>query len=162
MLSIMNADLSSERDASALIDLLDSYAADIMGGGTPLPPFVRNNLVPELKKRDGAHVILAYVDNEPAGLIIGIEGFSTFACKPLLNIHDVAVLPRFRGQGIARRMLESMEQLARQRGCCKLTLEVLEGNAVARSLYASYGFAGYALDPSMGHALFWQKKIEPA
>lgn len=162
MLAIMNADLSSERDASAVIDLLDAYASDIMGGGTPLSPFVRANLVPELHKRDGAHVLLAYVDDEPAGIMIGIEGFSTFACKPLLNIHDVAVLPRFRGQGIARRMLAQMELLARQRGCCKLTLEVLEGNAIARALYASCGFAGYALDPGMGHALFWQKKIEPA
>lgn len=162
MLSIMNADLSSERDANAVIHLLDAYACDIMGGGAPLSPFVRGNLVPELKKRDGVHVVLAYVNDEPAGIIIGIEGFSTFACQPLLNIHDVAVLPGFRGQGIARRMLAAMEERARQRGCCKLTLEVLEGNAVARSLYASCGFAGYTLDPAMGHALFWQKKIEPA
>ena len=42
------------------------------------------------------------------------------------------------------------------RGCCKLTLEVLQGNAAARRLYARYGFDGYAFDPAFGHAVFLQ------
>jgi hypothetical protein len=31
--------------------------------------------------------------------------------------------------------------VARQRGCCKITLEVLEGNAVAQASYGKFGFA---------------------
>ena len=35
-------------------------------------------------------------------------------------------------------------------GCCKLTLEVLEGNKLAQAAYIANGFAGYQLDPEMG------------
>ncbi len=159
MLEIINADLSQPKHADALLALLNEYALNLMGGKQALPEFVKTNLVAELKQRASAHVILAFVDGSPAGLMIGFEGFSTFACKPLINIHDVVVAEKYRGRGISRKMLTHMEEIARDSGCCKLTLEVLEGNTVAQSLYQSCGFEGYALDPTMGKALFWQKKI---
>nr|GFD20020.1 hypothetical protein [Tanacetum cinerariifolium] len=54
-------------------------------------------------------------------------------------------------------MLTKVEEIARQRGCCKMTLEVLEGNEVALGAYRKLGFSDYQLDPQMGRALFWQK-----
>ncbi len=54
-------------------------------------------------------------------------------------------------------MLVLVEQIARERGACKLTLEVLQGNSSAIRLYERIGFAGYQLDPAMGHAQFLQK-----
>jgi ribosomal protein S18 acetylase RimI-like enzyme len=42
-------------------------------------------------------------------------------------------------------LLAAVEEQARARGCGKLTLEVLDANARARGLYASFGFADYAL-----------------
>ena len=53
----------------------------------------------------------------------------------------------------------NLEAMARQRGCCKLTLEVLEGNHGARRAYLDFGFEGYQLDPAMGQALFFEKKL---
>jgi ribosomal protein S18 acetylase RimI-like enzyme len=94
------------------------------------------------------------------GLVNCIEGFSTFACKPLVNVHDVAVLAGYRGQRIGERMLELVETLARERGACKLTLEVLSGNAGAMRLYQRAGFAHYQLDPAMGKAGFMQKWLD--
>jgi ribosomal protein S18 acetylase RimI-like enzyme len=91
---------------------------------------------------------------------ICFEGFSTFACQPLLNIHDIAVLPERRRRGVASAMLAKAEDAARARGCCKLTLEVLEGNRAAQAAYAAHGFAGYALRPEMGKAMMWQKWID--
>ena len=35
--------------------------------------------------------------------------------------------------------------------------EVLSGNAVATRSYLRFGFAQYALDPAVGHAMFMQK-----
>jgi ribosomal protein S18 acetylase RimI-like enzyme len=93
----------------------------------------------------------------PVGLVNCVEGFSTFACQPLVNIHDVVVAVSHRGQRIGEHMLTLVEQLARQRGACKLTLEVLSGNAPATRLYRRIGFENYQLEPSMGHALFMQK-----
>jgi ribosomal protein S18 acetylase RimI-like enzyme len=159
MVDIVDADLSLPEHADAVMSLLNAYALDLMGGQEALPEFTNKNLVTELGKRPSTHVVLAFVDGSPAGLLIGFEGFSTFACKPLLNIHDVVVAEKYRGRGISKKMLAYAEEIARNIDCCKLTLEVLEGNAVAQTLYRSCGYEGYALDPSMGKALFWQKKL---
>lgn len=162
MVEIVEADLALPQHAGALLRLLDTYARDPMGGGSGLSPYAKQNLVAELSKRNAAHVILAFVDREPAGLIVCLEGFSTFACRPLLNIHDVVVAPDHRGHGLCRRMLEKVEALALRLGCCKLTLEVLEGNAAAQAAYRAFGFGNYQLDPRLGKALFWEKKLPPA
>ncbi|MCX7175026.1 MAG: GNAT family N-acetyltransferase [Proteobacteria bacterium] len=160
MIEIVDANLSSPEHADAIVYLLNDYASDPMGGGDGLSSFSQANLVPELRKRHWMRVLLAFVDGEPAGLAICIEGFSTFACKPLLNIHDLAVAGKFRGQGVAKQLLARIEAIARGMGCCKITLEVLEGNTIARSAYEACGYAAYQLDPEMGRAMFWQNILD--
>jgi ribosomal protein S18 acetylase RimI-like enzyme len=159
MENILIADLSNPAHAEAVVYLLNEYAKDDMGVGCELPEFVKHNLVPELKKRQGVYAVIAFIHENPAGLAICMEGFSTFACKPLLNVHDIVVAPEYRGRGISKRLLGKAEEIAKNLGCCKLTLEVLEGNKVAQAAYRSYGFEGYELDPKFGKALFWQKKL---
>jgi ribosomal protein S18 acetylase RimI-like enzyme len=156
---IIQADLGHPEHADAVVALLDLYARDEMGGGQPLSDYTRRHLVSELRKRPGVHVVLAFAGEEPAGLAICMEGFSTFACQPLLNLHDIVVAPAHRGRGVSKQLLSEVERIARERGCCKVTLEVLEGNALAQSAYRRAGFEGYQLDPRMGRALFWQKKL---
>lgn len=34
------------------------------------------------------------------------ESFSTFACKPLINIHDFIVLEKYKGNGISQKILK--------------------------------------------------------
>ncbi|RJP70428.1 MAG: GNAT family N-acetyltransferase [Comamonadaceae bacterium] len=137
--------------------LLDAYASDPAGGGQGLSDFARANLVPGLAARPQAYSVLAFDGDQAVGLVNCIEGFSTFACKPLVNVHDVAVLASHRGRGIAEQMLAEAERIARERGAVKLTLEVLSGNLSAMRLYERIGFAGYQLDPAMGTAQFLQK-----
>jgi len=156
---IRMADLESSNDTSAIINLLNEYAMDPMGGNSELNEFVKNNLIAELKKRKNAIIILAFQDSLPVGLAICFEGFSTFACKPLLNIHDLVVSLSYRGKGISKRLLAKVQEIAINLGCCKLTLEVLEGNEIAKSSYKSFGFEGYELDPKMGKAMILQKKL---
>lgn len=153
------AGLALPAHAAAILYLLNEYAKDDMGGGEELSAYAKANLIAELRKRQGTHIVLAFVDNSPAGLAICFEGFSTFACKPLLNIHDIVVLKKYRGRGISKRLLAKAEEIALGLGCCKLTLEVLEGNSVAQAAYKASGFAGYELDPKLGKAMFWQKKL---
>ena len=159
MENILIADLSIQAHADAIVYLLNEYAKDDMGGGAELSGFVKQNLVSELEKRQGIYSVLAFVHEKPVGLAICIEGFSSFACMPLLNVHDMVVAPEYRGRGISKRLLAKAEEIARKLGCCKLTLEVLEGNKVAQAAYRAYGFDGYELNPETGKALFWQKKI---
>jgi ribosomal protein S18 acetylase RimI-like enzyme len=157
---ICRADYGRQSHALALVTLLDAYARDPMGGGEGLSDFARTHVVRSLAERPQAFSVLAFMgvqDETPVGLINCIEGFSTFACQALVNIHDVVVLPAYRGQHIAQQMLALVDRIARERGACKLTLEVLSGNAGAMQLYRRVGFANYQLDPAAGHAQFLQK-----
>lgn len=156
-LRVCQADYADPAHADALVRLLDAYAQDPAGGGEALGDFAKANLVRELAARPQAFSVLAFDGDAPVGLVNCIEGFSTFACRPLVNVHDVAVLASHRGRRVAEQMLALAEQIARARGACKLTLEVLAGNASAVRLYERIGFAGYELDPAMGRAQFFQK-----
>ena len=157
--TVIDADYHNPGHAKAIVALMDAYARDPMGGAEPLSEAVMHNLVPRLAALPHAFSVLAFAGEQAVGLVNCFMGFSTFVAQPLVNIHDVTVLADYRGQGISQAMLARVEQVARERGCCKLTLEVLEGNAPARKSYTKLGFAGYQLDPLMGRALFWQKKL---
>jgi len=159
-INVSLVDYHNSRQAQLLIELLDSYAQDPMGGGEPLSANVKQNLIDKLQELPYAFSFICYQDEKPVGLVNCIEGFSTFACKPVLNIHDLVVVSQARGQGICDKMLSFVEQWAKERGVCKLTMEVLEGNTVAQKAYIKAGFSGYELDPKMGKAMFWEKKIK--
>lgn len=154
---IQIANLEDPLHSSALVHLLDEYARSPEGGGKTLSEEIKSKLPSEIARR--GHVIIAWIDEQAAGLIVAFEGFSTFQCKPLLNIHDVIVSKHFRGHGLSKRLLLAAEDLAKNLGCCKLTLEVLEHNEIAKRAYRSVGYAGYELDPALGRAMFWEKKL---
>lgn len=139
-LQIRPADLNDKRDADSVTFLVNSYAIEPVGGGQPLPPDVRERLVAGLREVPHALVLLALADDAAIGIAVCFYGFSTFRALPLLNIHDLAVLPEFRGHGVGRALLQAAEDHARRRGCCRLTLEVLASNVGARALYRRVGF----------------------
>lgn len=139
-LIIERADLHSQADAQAICDLLQSYAMDPLGGGIALSPVVLERVIPGLQSVPGCVVLLARVQGQPAGVAITFRGFSTWRAAPLINLHDLAVHPQFRGQGIGRKLLQAVESLARETGCCRVTLEVRTDNEPAQSLYRSEGF----------------------
>ena len=160
MLEIIQADLTRSEHAQAYLTLMSHYASDPMGGAEDLSNFAKQNLVKRLLARQDVFIVLAFKDKQPAGLLTAIEGFSTFACKPLFNVHDVVVFKDFRGQGVSGLLFAGIEKIAKARSCCKITLEVLEGNEVAKKAYAKLGFAGYQLDPEFGNAQFWTKSLQ--
>ncbi|MGV8992033.1 MAG: GNAT family N-acetyltransferase [Thiobacillus sp.] len=160
MIEIVRVRYDDPTHAVALVDLMDTYSRDPAGGGKALSDFARNNLVSALAARPFIFSVLAFDDATPVGLVNAIEGFSSFACRPLVNVHDVVVTPSHRGRGIAARMFEQVKVMANERGACKLTLEVLQGNVSARNLYQRLGFSDYQLDPAMGHAQFLHKWLD--
>jgi ribosomal protein S18 acetylase RimI-like enzyme len=163
---VIEADYTDPAHAQVLVRLLDLYARDPMGGGEGLSAFAKANVVSELARRPQAFSVLAFardeagVEDEAVGLVNCMEGFSTFACRALVNIHDVIVDSRYRGRRVAHSMLQKAEQIARARGACKLTLEVLQGNAGAVRAYQQFGFAGYQLGGAAGTAMFLQKWLD--
>ena len=153
------ADYGDESDASTVVELLDCYARDPMGGGEPLGDEVRENLIPGLAKTPGAFSILAFDGDDAVGLSNCFTGYSTFAAKPLVNIHDMVVRDGQRGKGVGKAMFDAIHAEARRIGACKVTLEVLSGNHPAKGLDTAQGYGDYELDPDKGHALFWQKRL---
>lgn len=152
-------------DCAALLKLMDAYASDPMGGGKPLPREVKERLCADLADNPGAISFIAWRDGDgkpdAIGLINCFLGYSTFKARPLLNIHDIVVLAEYRRQGIGQALLAAAEAAARERGCCKLTLEILSGNTRAMASYTHFGFEPYTLDPRAGQASFMHKWLSP-
>ena len=156
---IVEADLNRDDHQRSVLALVDAYARDPMGNGQSLPDKVKNDLIPGLRKHPTTLIFLAYCDGQAVGIAVCFIGFSTFAARPLINIHDLAVLPVSRGSGVGRRLLDAVEGKAREMGCCKVTLEVLENNHRALKVYAAAGFARATYTREAGGALFFAKKL---
>jgi ribosomal protein S18 acetylase RimI-like enzyme len=149
------ADLNNARHQAAIVELLDMYCRDAFGDCQPLDEQARANLIPGLVKHGGARVFLAYDGDQPVGVAICLVGFSSFRGRPLINIHDIAVSPHARDQGVGRQLLKAVEADARALGCGKVTLEVRCDNVRAMGLYRSVGFR-----PSEPETFFWTQKLD--
>jgi ribosomal protein S18 acetylase RimI-like enzyme len=160
-IEIREADLQKPADIEGFLTVLDDYARGVMGGGAALDADVRQRLVPALREQPSALLLLALSDAQVVGIATCFFGFSTFAARPLLNVHDLAVLPDFQRRGIGRALLAAAEERALARGCAKLTLEVLEENARARALYRARGFRDFELAGVANRTLFLVKPLAP-
>ena len=157
---IVQADLALPEHQRAVLELVNAYAMDPMGNGKPLSPQVKERLIPGLRGHPATLIFLALKEKAPVGIAVCFLGFSTFEARPLVNIHDLAVLPDNRGEGIGGHLLDAVEKKARQLGCCKLTLEVLENNHGARRMYAAAGFGQAVYQEAAGGALFLAKPLK--
>jgi len=158
-LEIIQADLDRDEHQRDVVAMTAAYALDPMGNGGPLPPETLERLVDALRAHPTTLIFLAYVEGRAVGIATCFLGFSTFAARPLVNVHDLAVLPAHRGTGVATRLLEAVETKARQLGCCKLTLEVLEHNERARRLYHRVGFSQMISGAPVSGSLFYGKTL---
>ena len=71
----------------------------------------------------------------------------------LVGIFDVATVPGARRRGVARRITSALLAWGAAQGARRAYLQVAEGNAAARALYAGFGFEPayryvYAVGPS--------------
>jgi ribosomal protein S18 acetylase RimI-like enzyme/catechol 2,3-dioxygenase-like lactoylglutathione lyase family enzyme len=158
-LRVVEANLDDAHDRAAVLELTRSYARDPMGNGSDLPEQVRKTLIDGLRAHPSTLIFLALDHDRPVGIATCFIGFSTFAARALVNIHDLHVLPEHQRRGVARRLLEAVETRARELDCCKLTLEVQENNHRALTLYQSFGFGSGQYQPEAGGVLFRQKRI---
>ena len=156
-IEVTEANYGDPIHTQGIVDVLDSYASEPVGGSKPLGTEVRSRLVQALRDHPTSLVLLAFANGRPVGVAVCFLGLSTFHARPLLNIHDLAVVPASRGQGVGRALLAAVERLAIQRGCCKLTLEVQEDNVQATGLYRSFGFGDVVVGDSAPTRLLAKK-----
>jgi ribosomal protein S18 acetylase RimI-like enzyme len=155
----VDANLDDPTHRQAVLEMVNAYARDPNGQGRDLPEAVQHDLVAGLRRHPTTMILLAYDGARPVGVAVCFLGFSTFAAKPLINIHDLSVIPGYRGQGVGRRLLERVEARARELGCAKLTLEVSADNVGAQELYRRFGFNDGRPGGVMGGVWFLQKRI---
>lgn len=143
-IEVFQVDLSDPEATAALVDLLNEYSCSLFGSGQPLSDGVLNSLVEGLIQTEGYRGWIAYLGDEPVGLLNAFLGFSTFKAQKLLNVHDVTVRSTARRRGVAKQMLQTAIGWARENDCCRVTLEVRSDNQNAKDLYHSLGFSANA------------------
>lgn len=137
---VESVDLENSEHVDGVLGLLDDYSQTEFGNGRPLEPQILRQLIPGLRASANYLGFLALHEEEPVGLANCFVGFSTFRALPLINVHDLCVHHRWRGQGIGRQLLTAVTAHAQRHDFCRVTLEVRSDNEIARGLYQSMGF----------------------
>ncbi len=154
---IVQANLDDSVHQRAVVEMVNAYARDPMGRGEDLPAAVRAGLIDGLRGHPMSLIFLALDGGRPVGIAVCFVGFSTFFAKRLINVHDLAVVPEYRYKGVGRRLLERVEATARERGYCKVTLEVHAVNLPAQRLYRNVGFQNIGGEGGTARVWFLEK-----
>ncbi|MEV0150971.1 MULTISPECIES: GNAT family N-acetyltransferase [unclassified Nonomuraea] len=87
---------------------------------------------------EGHHLLIAYVDGTPAGMVTGVE--MTHPDKGTeMFLYELGVDERFRGQGIGRALVLALARLARERGLYGLWTATGKDNVPAQATYSGTG-----------------------
>ncbi|MEW5875584.1 MAG: GNAT family N-acetyltransferase/peptidase C39 family protein [Candidatus Zixiibacteriota bacterium] len=124
--------------------------------------FTRDRFLHLLTRAHG--VILVHQDDN--GPTIGANAVYLFRQGfSVARLYSLAVRPSHRGRGLARDLMKRGEEIAIERGCLSIRLEVAENNKAARTLYEREGYrqigrvADYYEDHSA--AIRYEKFIVP-
>ncbi|MEV6874480.1 GNAT family N-acetyltransferase [Amycolatopsis sp. NPDC051128] len=99
----------------------------------PRPSFTERFLASE-----GHHLLIAYVDEEPAGMVTGVE--MTHPDKGTeMFLYELGVDEPFQGRGIGRALVTALADLARERGCYGMWVVTEGDNAAAEATYRRAG-----------------------
>jgi ribosomal protein S18 acetylase RimI-like enzyme len=140
-IKIVPCDFTDANHCKAVVNLMNEYISDNMGEGVPYTEEQKVKLLEGLKKHPSKLILLAQDGHEFIGLTNCYINFATFTVKPYINIHDVIVTQAWRNKGIGRKLIEKVINIAGEKGCSKVTLEVREDNHNAKHLYHSLGFS---------------------
>lgn len=121
-------------------------------------PWTREMYVAELQNPGVSHLLVA---KDSDGRVVGFCGF--WRVLDELHINNLAVLPEFRRQGVASKILRRVFEEGRRAGAGRATLEVRRSNEIARRLYERFGFTvagvrrGYYRNPDEDALVLWRE-----
>ena len=121
-------------------------------------PWTREMFTWEAEHSDVARVFVA---RTPEGVVVAY--CAVWVIFDELHVNNLAVLPAWRRQGVARRLLEAVLSAAAREGATRATLEVRASNAAALGLYRSFGFAvrgrrpNYYTNPVEDALILWRE-----
>lgn len=152
---LIQVDLKNPVHCEQVLHLLNDYMEDKMGSGKSMPAELGPKIISGLKMHSAYLGFFICVGNDFTALANCNLNYSTWQAKPLINIHDFIVSPKYRKQGIGEFLLTGIENYAKKRGYCKLNLEVRKDNIKAQNLYKKAGYSD--CEPPM---YFWQKNFD--
>jgi len=89
--------------------------------------------------RPAAEVLIAYLDDEPAGFALFFHNYSTWLGKRGIYLEDLFVRPPARKHGVGFALLRELARVAIDRDCGRLDWSVLTWNELAISFYKRIG-----------------------
>lgn len=119
-------------DLKSYKDLMDTC----FGGSNVIDDYKNN-----YNKHSNYEIIVAKDTNKVIGSITFYKiNLFTFSFQPALEIFNVAVLPEYRGQKIAKKMFEYIIEYAKNNGYKSIYLTCLDTAYDAHHLYEALGF----------------------
>lgn len=86
-----------------------------------------------------AEVIIGEAAGDVVAFALFFSSFSTFLAKPGLYLEDLFVVPKARGNGYGKRMLQHLSRIALNRGYGRLEWACLDWNKPSIAFYLSLG-----------------------
>jgi ribosomal protein S18 acetylase RimI-like enzyme len=90
-------------------------------------------------QEEANHLVIGYVDAEPAGFVSGTEIVHPDQPDPELFLNELGVDAAFRGRGVGRALVENLWEIARSRGCRGMWVLTDDENEAACKTYAAAG-----------------------
>lgn len=86
-----------------------------------------------------AYSIIGYLNDKPIAFALYFFNYSTFLGKKGLYLEDLFVLPEYRNNGIGKKMLKHLAQVAIKNDCGRFEWAVLDWNKSAIEFYKKLG-----------------------
>lgn len=99
----------------------------------------RGQLNDECLANQTNYLLAAYVDNSLAGFAYAYELDRMEQERPMMFFYSIDVLPRYRQQGIGKRLIGELKRICAERNVFKMYVLTDEENVAAMNLYKSTG-----------------------
>lgn len=146
-MEIRAIDRTSKKDIRMLSELFREYAIEIKRN-------LSANVAIELSELPYFKGFMAFNGEQPLAFCVCFESYSSYRSRFVWNIHDVMVAKSARGAGVGKKLLEFVLSQAKEANVVKLTLEVEDGNSVAKKLYKDLDFQDFRV--TAPNELHWQ------
>ena len=89
--------------------------------------------------QEDAHVIIAYLDNEPVGFALYYYNYSTFKGRKGLYLEDLFIYKEHRHKGIGNQLFDYLKNKAKTENCGRMEWVCLNWNQKAIDFYLKKG-----------------------
>jgi ribosomal protein S18 acetylase RimI-like enzyme len=103
-------------------------------------------------RREGNHLLFAYVDGEPAGFVSGVEVLHPDKEVEMM-LYELGVDEAFRRRGVGRELVGALVEVARRLGCRTVWVLTEPDNDPALATYRAAGFTGVETTTLVEHPL---------